>query len=272
MNRCKVVLALALSVAAGCHGRPDPRMPADATVLQSFKDPYVKAMNGQKYVVYESKSDGPPVIILHEGPGMVYEDIRLGQNIASRGFKVYMPLMFGKAGERSNANLFRACVRGGFHCFRNKPAEILSWLRPFIREVSHGKPTGVIGMCLTGNVPFALLDLDVVRVAVMSQPALPMTNKSALGVTDAQVDAGRAAAKKRAAILYFRFNGDSMSPPERLAAFKSRVPEIEDHQLPAPRDGAHSVLGIEYSDKPKDDPTNMALERIIAVLKERLAS
>ena len=127
-------------------------------------------------------------------------------------------------------------------------------------------------MCLSGNVPFALLDLDVVRVAVMSQAALPMTNKSALGVTDEQVEAGRAAAKSRAAILYYRFSGDSTSPPERLAAFKARVPEIEEHELPPQRPGAHSVLALEYSDKRKDDATNLAVERIITVLKERLGS
>jgi dienelactone hydrolase len=268
----KKLAILALALLAACHGGHTPRTPADATVLRAFKDPYVsKEYAGQKYTIYESKSEGPVVVILHEGPGMLYEDIRLGQMIASNGYKVYMPLMFGSVGERSNANLWRACTRAGFHCFRNKPAAILEWLHPFVNSVSGGKPVAVIGMCLSGNVPLAMLDVPAVRVAVMSQPALPMTNKSALAVTDAQVNAARAAIQKGAAILYYRFWGDGISPPARLDAFKTRIPEIEEHQLQPSRCDAHSVLALEYVDDPKD-PSYQAVQRILAVLKERLGS
>ncbi|HEX7191819.1 MAG TPA: dienelactone hydrolase family protein, partial [Thermoanaerobaculia bacterium] len=238
------------------------------------KPPYLSAkFSGQQYTIYESNSVGPVVVILHEGPGMLYEDIRFGQIIASNGFKVYMPLMFGSVGERSNANLWRACTRAGFHCFRNKPAAIIDWLRPFVASKSHGKPVAVIGMCLSGNVPAAMLDGSTVRVAVMSQPALPMTQKSALGITVEQANAARAAVQKGAALLYYRFQNDTISPAQRLQAFKTRIPEIEEHQLqPQPdRHGAHSVLAIEYVEDP-NDPSNQAVQRIIAVLKERLGS
>jgi len=263
------IVALALMA---CHGSAPARQPAGPSVLASFKPPYLsEKFAGQQYTIYESKSDGPAVVILHEGPGMLYEDIRFGQIVASKGFKVYMPLMFGKVGERSNTNLLRACTRAGFHCFRNRPAAILDWLHPFVDSVSHGKPAAVIGMCLSGNVPLAMLDDPNVRVAVMSQPALPMTSKAALGVTDAQVSAARAAIKKGAALLYFRFTEDTISPQQRLDAFKKLIPEIEEHQLPSARHGAHSVLGLEYVDDP-NDPSNQAAQRAIAVLKERLGT
>jgi dienelactone hydrolase len=266
-----------LLIFTACHGHMDPRTPADATVLDSFKEPYLSnEYAGQKYTICESKapSNGPAVIILHEGPGMLYEDIRLGQIIASNGFRVYMPLMFGSVGERSNANLRRACTSAGFHCFRNKPAKIIDWLQPFASSVSNGKPVAVIGMCLSGNVPAAMLyDGSAVRVGVMSQPALPMTSKSALGITDAQAAAARAAVQKGGALLYYRFRDDSISPPQRLQAFKKRIPEIEAHELPTPpeRHGAHSVLALEWVDKP-DDPSNQAVQRILTVLRERLGT
>jgi dienelactone hydrolase len=270
----RTLLLLSFALATACHGHMDPRTPADVTVLDSFKKPYLSnEYAGQKYMIYQSNaaSNGPAVVILHEGPGMLYEDIRLGKIIASNGYRVYMPLMFGSVGERSNANLWRACMRAGFHCFRNKPADIIDWLRPFVSSVSNGKPVAVIGMCLSGNVPAAMLDGTTVRVAVMSQPALPMTSKTALGITDAQVNAARAAVQKGAALLYFRFWGDGISPPGRLDAFKTRIPEIEEHQLQPARCDAHSVLALEYVDDPKD-PSNQAVQRILTVLKERLGT
>lgn len=265
--------ASALLLVAACHGHLAPRLEAGPEVLCGFERTRWKDPAGRSHVVYASKTDGPAVIILHEGPGMLYEDIRVGQILASNGFRVYMPLLFGRVGERSNANLWRACTSGGFHCFRNEPPEILQWLGPFIDEKSQQKPVGVIGMCLSGAVPFALLDHADVRVAVMSQPALPMTSKHALGVTEPEVDAARAAIKRGAKILYFRFSGDSISPPERFAAFGKAVPEIERRELtPAPdRHGAHSVLALEYVEDPKD-PSNQAVRRIIEVLKDRLGS
>ena len=269
----KLALATALLVTAACHGHLAPRLEAGPEVLCGFERAIWKDPSGQAHVVYASNTDGPAVIILHEGPGMLYEDIRLGQIIASSGFRVYMPLMFGKVGERSNANLVRACFNAGFHCFRNKPPEILEWLGPFIDEKSQQKPVGVIGMCLTGAVPFAVLDHAAVRVAVMSQPALPMTSKKSLGVTGAQVDAARAAVKRGAKILYFRFDGDGISPPQRLTAFANAVPQIERRELrPGPdRHGAHSVLALEYVKDP-NDPSNQAVQRVIAVLKAALGT
>lgn len=271
----KLLAVTVFALFAACHGGHDPRFPADlAHELAAFKPAVSMPFGGIQYPVYESsfpaKPDAPVVVILHEGPGMLAEDFRVGRMIAENGYKVYMPLMFGTPGERSNRNLWRACTSAGFHCFRNKPPEVLNWLRPFLREKSKGRRAAVIGMCLTGSVPFAVLDVPEVRVAIMSQPALPMTSGKALGVTDEQVTAGHAAIRQRGAeVVYLRFWGDKISPAARLDAFKTRVPEIEEVQVVPPRGDAHSVLALEYVDDPAD-PVQQAFRRVISALDGRL--
>jgi dienelactone hydrolase len=89
------------------------------------------------------------------------------------------------------------------------------------RSIGHG--VGVVGMCLTGAFPVALLQSPAVKAAVACQPTVPFnlgtyfglfTDKSGLGIDDATL----AAAKTRSAapILGIRYANDPLCTKARF--------------------------------------------------------
>src|SRR5262249_47573943 len=127
---------------------------------------------------------GPAVVLLHEIPGLSCADIALACRIAAHGFSVYAPLFFGKPGEdRSVHNLVGQCVLpSDFNCSHPwRTSKAVRWVQDWI---SHGLPCesgaqcganriGVVGMCMTGSMPLALLPFDSVQAAVLCQPVFP---------------------------------------------------------------------------------------------------
>ena len=103
------------------------------------------------------------------------------------------------------------------------------WLRGLIEQkivVEHPKrKIGVVGMCLTGALPVALLSEHSVGAAVVCQPSLPLNpcTKAArdnLGISDTELEA---AVRDSAAPIYgLRFEKDTISTPERFAMLKDR--------------------------------------------------
>ncbi len=65
--------------------------------------------------------DGSPVLVLHELPGLSPAALRFGRRLAARGFRVYLPLLFGEPGQDDWRGSHRALlhraprrhVRGG---------------------------------------------------------------------------------------------------------------------------------------------------------------
>jgi hypothetical protein len=81
----------------------------------------------------------------------------------------------------------------------------------------------VIGMCLTGAFPLALLPVPAVTAAVVCQPTVPFnaftrlgwfTDESALGLHPDDLAAART--QSRAQILGLRYTGDRLSRPQRF--------------------------------------------------------
>jgi hypothetical protein len=71
---------------------------------------------GISHPIY-STGNGPPVVVLHELPGMMPECIDLGLILAQR-FRVHLPPLFGKPGEFAMAkNIARLCVSREIHAF-----------------------------------------------------------------------------------------------------------------------------------------------------------
>ena len=229
---------------------------------------------------------GPAVILMHELPGMTPECIALADRLVARGFTVYLPLLFGKPGvTATTSNLLRLCIRREFRLLAKKDSgPITGWLRALARQAHvecRGKGVGAIGMCLTGGFALALMLEPATLAAVACQPSLPLglgaARKRALGLTAGEL----AAAKERAAAgvvpLCLRFTGDPISPPQRLERlreeFGAALEVIEINSSPGNSHGlpsaAHSTLTAEYKDDPAH-PTWQALERVVAVLGERL--
>lgn len=184
---------------------------------------------------------GPSIVLLHELPGMTPDDMALARRLASKGFTVHLPLLFGEPGQDSFiSGYFQSCAYGEFECARlSARSPILDWLDPFCRHViatSRG-PVGVIGMCLTGALPIALLNTGI-EAAVLCQPTLPFNllmrrpfgeQKSDLGVAPGDLD--NALKKSKVPLLAMRYASDALCPHERMqtlrTTFNQRIATIE---------------------------------------------
>jgi dienelactone hydrolase len=230
------------------------------------------------------KGSGPPVVLMHEIPGMTVGCLRVSQQIIDAGFTVYLPLFFGQP-ERTHAirNLFSAiCIQREFNIFAsNGSSPIASWLRHLCRKVSaekKGLGVGLIGMCFTGNVVLSVMAEPAVGATVMCEPALPFFRKATLGVPEEDLVAARARAKQNP-ILAYRFSEDGVCPRERFDTLRNTFGSgIQAVEFPSQRgnpfglpQNAHSVLTNEFPGyQDPNHPTQRALSEILANFKINL--
>ena len=185
-------------------------------------------------VLCTERGSGPAVILLHELPGMSPDDMQLARRIANQGFTVYLPLLFGEPGQNNPiSGYFQSCAYGEFECSRNSTSSpALKWLRTVRDQVINisGKPIGIIGMCLTGVFPLALLS-DGVEAAVLCQPTLPFSllfgqpigrQKKDIGLDERDLEI---AIRSSVSLLAMRYGSDKLSPPERMQALRGIFPE-----------------------------------------------
>jgi dienelactone hydrolase len=144
-----------------------------------------------------------------------------------------MPLFFGRAGEPSG--FWRTLRYTRRHCnareFACGEAEVTSphvtWLCDLAQQVFDerkvGRGVGVVGMCLTGAFPVALLQAGVVKAAVACQPTVPFnlgtylglfTKKSGLGIHP--TDLAKAKDQSTAPILGIRYASDPLCTNARF--------------------------------------------------------
>lgn len=277
-----VVAGLLLTLAACTgHGAHPAHPPSEADALvASFQSISAEEKTGGFRVL--QRGSGPGVLILHELPGLTVECMQLANRVAEAGYTVYVPVLFGSPGKaQSFRNVFRACFGGGFHCFSGSdPGPVLARLRVLANYIrgQRGDRIGVIGLCLTGILPVALMANPGVAAPVLSEPALPFAwtdhGKSALGVSRPDLDGAKA---RGVPILAFRFNNDDLSPGQRSRAlrreFGRQIEIVEIDSSPDNLHGfsskAHAVLTVEFADYP-GDPTRAALDKILAFFDRQL--
>jgi dienelactone hydrolase len=219
---------------------------------------------------------GPPVVLIQELPGIGPETLRLADRLVEAGFRVYLPHLFGPLEQVSLAgNTVRMfCLWREFRVFRRRQSSpIVDWLRALCREVREREGVagvGVIGMCLTGNFAIALMGDDNVLAAVASQPALPIGDKAALHLSEAEIEATRARIDATAPMLALRFAGDTMVRAERFhclaETFNTDRERIRLRTLPGE---GHAVLTLDFVDE-EGHPTREALQEVIAYFSEQL--
>jgi len=227
---------------------------------------------------------GPPVVLMHELPGVTVGCLRVSQQIIDEGFTVYLPLFFGQP-ERTQTvrNLISTiCIRREFNIFTsNGSSPIAAWLRDFCRKVSaeNGRSgVGLIGMCFTGNVVLSVMLEPAVRATAICEPALPFFHKAALGVPEQDLIAAQPRAQQNP-ILAYRFSDDNKCPRERFDTlrntFGSGIKTVEFPSQPGnpfrlPQ-SAHSVLTNEFPGyQDPNHPTQRALSEILANFKINL--
>lgn len=232
--------------------------------------------------VFCTVQNGPPVVILHEINGLSPADLDFGLRVAAEGFTVYLPLIFGGPNQnRFIINSLAGCLGGQISCYgKHGNSHAITWLLLLCQEVSarhQGHPIGVIGMCLTGAFPIALLREPSVHAAILSQPALPLSSSKAaqdtFGISDKDLAYARDH-RKDVTLLGLRFEGDCICTGERFTALKNFFGEqFQPMVIPSNRHSLamhsqHAVLTVSY------DPTvpelKKAYESVISELRTKL--
>ena len=281
----------AIHIPALCHNRPKA-FAEKAALLPSgpndFSRPFIEeelAGLSRSFTVFiprvcylsHSLGESPPLVDASRPPVLLCEELftlspavlELGQRLASEGFAVYIPILFGDAREDPNSK-WLAIQRYVSFAFAkpdwkaNVPA---ASERPIIHELAGlcrsiakrhpGKKMGAIGLCISGSFPLELLCEAPIVAPVLSQPAMPVVafdfyRRQSLGMSDEKMQAVRSVIVDRhLSVLGFRFQLDPISPPERFAHLRYLLgPAFIDATLPASdyiyRDkcpaNAHAVL------------------------------
>lgn len=217
----------------------------------------------------------PPLLLLHELNGLTPQTLRYAMEL-SKDFTVYIPMLFGEKGKTSFWNwrglwAYWAWFGNEWTVPLKGSAPIVIWLRDVVSDIEQkhkSLPIRIIGNCMTGALPLALLgrgdgtinaNIDAVVVA---QPALPMRfwwwhtdeDYSSLGLSN---DDLVVAHKSMAKILALRFETDRVSPPEKrdtlkTSGFRDRptVAEIcaRDYDPEGTQVRPHSTLIGEYDE------------------------
>jgi dienelactone hydrolase len=83
-----------------------------------------------------------------------------------------------------------------------------------------GPGVGAIGMCLTGNFALAMMLEPSMLAPVLSQPSLPLKDRSGLDIAPEELEAVRQRLEAEdLTVLAYRFEGDRRCRAERFAAF-----------------------------------------------------
>lgn len=247
------------------------------------------ASGGRRRAVYR-KGNGPPVIVMHEVPGISAEVLRFARKVVDSGFTVFMPHLFGVLGKKTNEfnrvrELARLCISREWHVLAEKRSSpVADWLRALARHVHKeigGRGVGAVGMCVTGNFALTMtLDAEVVA-PVMAHPSFPLPigrgKAAALHVTPDTLDNARRRIRDEGLkVLGVRFTGDALFC--RAARFETLRRELGDgfEAIEVPGASAkphpeppHSVLTIGLVDE-EGEPTREAVDRVIEFLSERL--
>lgn len=193
---------------------------------ECFETPITHAGITHSVFCLNDGTSKPPVLLLHELTGLTPGTLAYAEEL-SKDFTVYVPLLFGEKGKLSpTSGLWAYWFRGLVDFFpggewgipSHGSTPIVEWLRGVVQKIGerhHDQRLGVIGNCMTGPLPVALLDNPHVGAAVVAQPALPLSfwwstdaDKQSLGLSVDDLQGARGSATK---IYGLRFETDCMA-------------------------------------------------------------
>lgn len=248
---------------------------------------------GKTKPVLVSGAVGPAVLVLHEIYGVTWTLLRLCRWIRDGGFRVYVPVMFGRpdASNPEKISLRRQlelCVSREFTLFATRrPSPVTNWLRE-LAHVAHeecgGTGVGVIGLCLTGGFALAMSVDPVVMAPVMGEPSLPAFHPAALEVSDEDLAhiCARTQSPEEFRVRGYRFEGDTISPAARFETLRRVLGDAfvyrefgDEYGNPggfrAQGKPPHSVFTGDLVDEPSA-PTRQAVDEVIRFFRERLST
>jgi dienelactone hydrolase len=260
ISRRTLMLSAGGAIFSGLTAKPQDNLTplycsaSDATI-SCFQPFDFKDSKGRTHRVFAA-GEGPPVVVLHELPGLTPPDILLGKMLINKGYTALVPLLFGYPGDdRFAHNLFQVCGKDQFDCSASGSSpRALEWIHEFCTSVhdiwKEGAGVGVVGMCLTGEFPLALLRIDSVKGAVLCQPTNPFNvltlvhlgKGTKIGLSNCDLELAR---KSKIPILGIRYTGDAFCPAARFDTLGRMFPgQFFRMDLPGHH---HSSLGKDFS-------------------------
>ncbi|OQW30996.1 MAG: hypothetical protein A4E19_20745 [Nitrospira sp. SG-bin1] len=262
--------------------------------VECFERPFAHAGITHSVFCLNDGADKPPLLLLHELTGLSPGTLAYAEEL-SKDFTVYVPLLFGEKGKFSLTTGLWAYWFQGFMDFfpggewgipAQGSAPVVTWLRGVVRTVGERHPrqhVGIIGNCMSGPIPLALLDHPAVRAVVVAQPALPLrfwwytdADRKSLGLSSEDV---AHAERSTAAILGLRFETDCVSHPDKITTLRARFPDRFqfDGAIEYRMDGkpvkAHSTLiGSWRAQGEAGRPSRNAREQVQGFLLKALAA
>lgn len=248
-----------------------------------LKELFKKKKSFAKRDVFVVGDSGPSVILLHELPGVTRNTFKLADAISARGYIVYIPVLSGEPGKHHGGPLYTAGI--ALNPFlqslrrdrRTRAADYVLRLADEIhKEWNKGREIGVIGMCITGNMPIVALRHDFVVAAVLAQPSLPLLSRRSLGLWSEDIEQAK---KRDVPIFALRFSHDDISHWERQEElenkFKGKITFLTLNSSPwnpgGFSDHAHATLTFEHFDAHhRNDETQRAFDQVMAYLDTQL--
>jgi dienelactone hydrolase len=244
-------------------------------------------------------AENRPVLILHEYDHLSIACLEFAQRLSRAGFCVYVPLLFGKANGKEDfatvvRNTWAIATNGEWHAMfaEHQKQPITDWLSGLCRRISeaHRRRIGVIGMCLTGSLPIALMNDESVGTAVVAQPSMPLfactsEGKRAPGISTVELNrAVERAHREHLRIFGTRYERDEIGKLERFQAIKDAFgPDcFEDHTIPASEyigklagndtlnEHAHATLTFCYRSEPDSYAPRRLFLDLVSFLRREL--
>jgi len=275
---------------------------ASIETFSKFPSPFTH--DGMVHEVYwkrpkDSNKPVPAILVIHELPGMTENCLNFADRLVDNGFAVYLPLLFGKAGESSTIpavltnsliNTGRICISKEFYALKEQQSSpITNWLRALCRHI-HTQPEhqgfsgiGAIGMCLSGGFVLSLMIDPAVMAPVASQPSLPFgltdSKKKALGISPEELAEAKVRAKETE-LLALRFEEDGICPAQRFETIKRKfgddvqfkIISATERKRDGIRSSPHAIFTEDFADKEgKPYPcTQEAFRQLVEFLQSRL--
>jgi dienelactone hydrolase len=240
-----------------------------------------------------------PVLVLHEYDHLSIFCLDFADRLSRAGFTVYVPLLFGKADGKSALgttirNTLEIGLSGKWHALfgEHEHQPITEWLGKVCRRISaehEDRGIGVIGMCLSGALPIALMNEKCVVAPVMAQPSIPLFTltpeaKRAPGISRVELECAVKRAKdQHLKVFGTRYEEDSIGRRERFETINDAFGHeyFEDHTIYARdylsrtknwglTDKAHATLTLCYRDGPDEYPPRKIFLDVVKFLKEQL--
>lgn len=221
------------------------------------------------------RGSGPPVIVVHEIPGITPAVEQFANDVVDAGFTVVMPLLVGTTGKPPSppymaASMTKVCIAKEFTTLAlNQTSPVISWLRALARNLHDdvgGPGVGAVGMCFSGGFALGMMVDDIMLAPVLSQPSLPLPMWKGRGADLNLSPDDAAAVAERAAqgceVLGLRFTED-MAVGSRFDTLRELLGDaFIAVELPSNKKSDHSVL-TEQRDEP-------SVVQVLDFLKEKL--